>query len=289
MRRYLALQAVMRTGSFSRAADELGYTQSAMSQAIASLEQELGIRLLVRSRNGVRLTPDGEKLWPHIEQLIYRYEDLQEQAKEITGLGRGVIRIGTLSSISVNWLPTIMQEFKKEYPGIDFIIQQGNYDELEELVRTGAVDFSFVSPEPKEGILVEELRRVKMLAVLPQDHPLAALEKVPLEKMTEDPFILVVLGEYSEPLIAFREKGLKPDIRYTIEDDYTIMSMVEAGMGVSILSEMVLQRANYNIALRETDPPVMRTVCIGYRSPEMLSNAARQMIRFIREKLGTFL
>ena len=285
MKRYLALQKILQTGSFSRAADELGYTQSAMSQAIASLEEELGIRLLQRGRSGVRLTPDGEELYPYIEQLIYRYDAMREKAGEISGLGSGLIRIGTLSSISVNWLPLILQEFRKEYPGIDFVIQQGNYDEIETLIRTGAVDFGFVSAEQAEGIRKEVLRTVRMKAVLPPDHPLADREIVPLAELKKDPFILVELGRYSEPLQAFASLHIKPKVRYTIADDYTIMSMVEAGMGVSILSEMVLQRANYNIAIRDTDPPVLRPICIGWREPEMLPAAARRMMDFIRTRL----
>ena len=285
MRRYIALRTVVRTGSFSKAADELGYTQSAMSQTIASLEQDLGIRLLTRSRSGVRLTPDGEAIYPYIEQIIYRYETMKEKVREIKGLQTGQLRIGTLSSISVNWLPLILQEFRKEYPGIDFVIQQGNYDEIETLIRTGAVDFGFVSAEPAEGIRKEVLRTVRMKAVLPPDHPLADREIVPLAELKKDPFILVELGRYSEPLQAFAALHIKPKVRYTIADDYTIMSMVEAGMGVSILSEMVLQRANYNIAIRDTDPPVLRPVCIGWREPEMLPAAARRMMDFIRTRL----
>ena len=285
MKRYLALQKILQTGSFSRAADELGYTQSAMSQAIASLEEELGIRLLQRGRSGVRLTPDGEELYPYIEQLIYRYDAMKEKAAEISNLGSGLIRMGTLSSISVNWLPVILQEFRKEYPGIDFVIQQGNYDEIEALIRTGAVDFGFVSDEPVEGIRKEVLRTVRMKVILPLDHPLAGQEVVPLAELKKDPFILVELGRYSEPLQAFASLHIRPRVRSTIADDYTIMSMVEAGMGVSILSEMVLQRANYNIAIRDTDPPVLRPVCIGWREPEMLPAAARRMMDFIRTRL----
>ena len=285
MRRYIALRTVVRTGSFSKAADELGYTQSAMSQTIASLEQELGVRLLTRSRSGVRLTPDGEAVYPYIEQIIYRFETMQEKVREIKGLQTGQLRIGTLSSISVNWLPTIMQEFRKIHPGIDFIIQQGNYDDVESLVLSGAVDFGFVSPNPPEGIHKEELLRIQMRAILPAEHPLAPRNPVPLKELVNDPFILVDLGNYSEPLRTFEQNGLKPDIRYIIEDDYTIMSMVEAGMGVGILSPMVLQRANYNIAVRRTDPPVMRTVCIGYRDPELLTAAAKEMISFIKDRL----
>ena len=208
MRRYIALRTVVRTGSFSKAADELGYTQSAMSQTIASLEQELGVRLLTRSRSGVRLTPDGEAVYPYIEQIIYRFETMQEKVREIKGLQTGQLRIGTLSSISVNWLPTIMQEFRKIHPGIDFIIQQGNYDDVESLVLSVAVDFGFVSPNPPEGIHKEELLRIQMRAILPAEHPLAPRDPVPLKELVNDPFILVDLGNYSEPPRTFEQNGL---------------------------------------------------------------------------------
>ncbi|MBR2829325.1 MAG: LysR family transcriptional regulator substrate-binding protein, partial [Solobacterium sp.] len=148
-----------------------------------------------------------------------------------------------------------------------------------------AVELGFVSAEQAEGIRKEVLRTVRMKAVLPPDHPLADREIVPLTELKKDPFILVELGRYSEPLQAFASLHIKPKVRYTIADDYTIMSMVEAGMGVSILSEMVLQRANYNIAIRDTDPPVLRPICIGWREPEMLPVAARRMMDFIRTRL----
>ena len=122
MNHYLALQKVVELGSFSKAAEALGYTQSAMSQMIAALENELSIKLLNRSRTGARLTPEGEALYPQIERLNSQYRAVQERADEIKGLETGIIRMGTIASISTHWLPILIREFQKRYPKVEFEI-----------------------------------------------------------------------------------------------------------------------------------------------------------------------
>ena len=146
MNRYLALQKVVELGSFSKAAEALGYTQSAMSQMIASLEDELSIKLLNRARTGIKLTIEGAELYPYLERTIYQYIASQEKAKEIRGLETGVIRMGTLASISAHWLPSLLKEFQEKYPGMEFVIHQGDYTSIQEWIKTGAVDFGFVNP-----------------------------------------------------------------------------------------------------------------------------------------------
>lgn len=125
MKRYLTLQRIVEMGSFSKAAVILGYTQSAISQMISSLEDELCIKLLNRFRTGSRLTLEGEKLYPYIEQTINHYFAMQEKVKEIRGLDTGIIRMGALASISAHWMPKIVKEFQSLYPGMEFIIHQG--------------------------------------------------------------------------------------------------------------------------------------------------------------------
>ena len=100
IKRLIALQKIVELGSFTKAADKLGYTQSAVSQMIASLEEELSIKLLYRSRIGIRLTLEGEELYPYIQRTVLQYQAMQEKADEINGLETGIIRIGTISSIS---------------------------------------------------------------------------------------------------------------------------------------------------------------------------------------------
>lgn len=283
MNRYLALQKIVELGSFSKAAQALGYTQSAMSQMIASLEEELSIRLLNRFRTGVKLTREGEELYPYIVRTIYQYIAAQEKAKEIRGLETGVIRMGTLASISAHWLPGLLKEFQEKYPGVEFVIHQGDYTSIQEWIKTGAVDFGFVNPKAVTGLETTVLKEGAMLAVLPLDHPLAGKETVPLAELSAEPFILLEEGHYYEPLEAFRAVGVMPDMKYTIHDDYAIMTMVEAGLGVSILAELVLHRTNYRIALRPTQPPVSRTIAVGYKDKSSLPMACRRFLQCLQE------
>ena len=276
------MQKIAALGSFTKAAEALGYTQSAMSQMVASLEDELSIKLFIRSRTGTRLTPEGKELYPYIEQLVYRYFSIQEKANEIRGLETGVIRIGTLASISAHWLPGLLKEFQSRYPGVEFVIHQGDYTTIQEWIKTGAVDFGFVNPKAVSGMETKLLKEGAMLAVLPEKHPLADLDVVPLELLAKEPFILLEEGHYYEPLEAFHTAGIEPNIRYTIHDDYAIMAMVEAGLGVSILAELILHRTNYRLALRSTEPPISRIIAIGYKEKTSLSMASKRFISYIQ-------
>lgn len=286
MNRYLALQKIVETGSFSKAAEALGYTQSAMSQMINSLEKEFSIKLLNRFRTGAKLTLEGAELYPYIEKTIYQYLATQEKAKEMKGLETGVIRMGTLASISAHWLPGILLEFQTRYPGIEFVIHQGDYTSIQEWIKTGAVDFGFVNPKAVSGMETIFLKEAPMLAILPENHPLAERKTIPLETLAQEPFILLEEGHYYEPLEAFRSIGTAPNIKYTIHDDYAIMTMVEAGLGVSILAELVLHRTNYRIVLRPTEPFVTRTVAIGYKDKASLPMASKRFIECLQSHLS---
>lgn len=286
MNRYLAIQKIVELGSFTKAAAALGYTQSAMSQMVASLEDELSIKLFIRSRTGTRLTLEGRELYPCIERMVYQYFAVQEKAGEIRGLETGVIRMGTLASISAHWLPELLKEFQSQYPGIEFVLHQGDYTSIQEWIKTGAVDFGFVNPKAVSGIETTVLKEGAMPAVLPENHPLAELEQVPLDALAKEPFILLEEGHYYEPLEAFRTVGIEPNIRYTIHDDYAIMAMVEAGLGVSILAELILHRTNYHITLRPTQPPISRTIAIGYKDKASLSMASKRFISHIQAAIS---
>lgn len=285
MNRYIALQKIVELGSFSKAAEALGYTQSAMSQMIASLENELSIKLLNRYRTGAKLTIEGAELYPYLERTIYQYLAAQEKAMEIRGLATGVIRMGTLASISAHWMPQLLKDFQAKYPNVEFVIHQGDYTSIQEWIKTGAIDFGFVNPKAVSGIETITLKEGAMLAVLPENHPLANENMVPLDALAAEPFILLEEGHYYEPLEAFKSIGSSPNIKYTIHDDYAIMTMVEAGLGVSILADLILHRTNYRIALRPTDPPISRTIAIGYKDKSSLPIASKRFIECLQAQI----
>lgn len=285
MNRYIALQKIIETGSFTKAAEVLGYTQSSISQMVASLESELAIKLLKRSRTGVSLTIEGKELYPFIERTILQYRAMLEKSNEIKGLETGIIRVGTISSITCHWMPQLIKGFQKRYPHVQFLFHQGDYTLIPEWIRTGAIDFGFITPPAVTDLHTIPIKDGEMLAVLPKNHPLAENKQVPLGELTKEPFILLEEGSFSEPINAFHDGGLEPNIKYTIHDDYAIMTMVEAGLGVSILAELMLRRTNFDIACLPVDPPIYRSLAIAYKDKNSLPIASKYFIEYLKENI----
>lgn len=283
MKRYLALQKIVSLGSFTKAARSLGCTQSSISQMISSLEDELSTKILLRSRNGVTLTPEGRELYPSIERYIREYNAIHEKAEEICGLESGIIRIGTLASVSCHWLPELIRGFEEMHPGVSFIFHQGDYSTIEEWIKNGEVDFGFVTPPAVTNIKTVPVKDGEMVAIFPENHRLAGKRRVGIEELVKDPFITLETGSYSEPMEAFYRAGLIPNAKYTIHDDYTIMMMVEKGMAISIVAKLVIMRTDYKISAVPIDPPVYRTISIGYKDDESLPVAAKIFIDYIME------
>ena len=283
MNRYIALQKIIELGSFTKAAESLGYTQSSISQMIASLESELSMKLLTRSRYGVKLTIEGADLYPFIERSIYQYRSMLEKANEIKGLETGIIRVGTISSVTCHWMPQLINGFKKEYPNVQFLFHQGDYTLIPEWIVSGQIDFGFINPNAGTNLNTKTIKDGEMLAVLPKSHPLAKKKSISLADLSNEPYILLEEGHYSEPMAAFKTAGIIPNIQYTIHDDYAIMMMVEEGLGVSILAELILRRTNYDIVCLPLNPPITRTLAVGYKDWDSLPIASKHFIEYLME------
>lgn len=283
MNRLLVLETIIQMQSFTKAAKVLGYTQSSVSQMVAGLEKEFGIQILKRSRNGVSLTAEGAEIYPLIIQTLRQYQALQERAAALTGLKTGTVRIGAITSVSSYWLPELFKSFKAQYPNIEFVLQQGDYGMILDWLKRGEIDFGLMTAEYGEGFHKVVLHQTEMKVFLPSQHPLANEKTLPIESLANDPFILVEGGGYSEPLAAFERAGVQPNVRYRIQDDYTIMAMVEAGLGISILSELVSTRTNFDVLAKSIEPKVMRPVSIVYRDKATLPIASQYFIDFLIE------
>ncbi|WP_308160591.1 MULTISPECIES: LysR family transcriptional regulator [unclassified Bacillus (in: firmicutes)] len=281
---YYAFIKAIETGSFTKAAEELGYTQSAISQMVHSLEEELSTTLILRSRMGISLTPDGEEFLPYIRNIYNSHRELIEKHKEMEGLQSGLIRIGTFSSVSCHWLPVLMKDFKEQYPAVHFELHQGDYTDISNWIKEGSVDFGFVNPKAVSNLTTIPLQEDDMLAVLPTNHPLASHDKVTLKELTDGPYILLDEGEISEPLTIFKQNNFEPNIQYRVHDDYAIMSMIEQGLGISILPKLVLSRCAYNIVTKAISPSVIRTISLAYKDKRVLPIASRYFIDFIIER-----
>ena len=137
-----ALLAAAELGSISKAAENLGYTQSGVTHIVNSLEEEAGFPLLMRGNRGVRLTAEGERLAPLMRELVQTADRLEQELALTRGAERGTVRIGTYSSISLRWMPRILEAFQERYPGIAVELLEGNGPEMEEWLSSGRIDIA---------------------------------------------------------------------------------------------------------------------------------------------------
>lgn len=287
IRKYQAFLKVVEQGSISRAAEQLGYTQSAVSRMVADIEEEWNLSLLHRSRGGLSLSSDGITMLPYIKELCGTYQSMQERASGLKGLDTGFIRIGSCASVSTQWLPSILKEFKKKYPGIDFQLQNMEYSDTEDAIRAGEIDCGFISAPYAEEIDFTLLRRDRLLAVLPANHPRAKSRRYPMQELSSERFIKLTEesnNEVTKLLAQLHEMLCEPlDTFCEVNDDYSIMAMVESGLGVSVLSELVTQRMPFDIVLKEFDTPIYRDIGIAVRKGSRPSPATEKFIEVVTE------
>jgi DNA-binding transcriptional LysR family regulator len=281
IQKYLALVKAVEYGSFTKAAEALNYTQSGISRMINDLETEWGVSVLERGRSGVSLTSDGYKLLPQIKRICVEYEILMTQIEDLHDLQSGLIRIGTFSSVATHWLPNMIKIFQKDYPKIDFELLLGDYNEIESWTLEGRVDFGFLRLPTNLELETIFLEQDRLLVVISQDHPLANCDVFPIQELLNSPFMLLEKGAKAEISEIFEKHHISPQIRFTTWDDYAIMSMVEMGLGISILPELILQRIPYQIIAKELEVPAYRSIGIASREHKSLSLAAKRFLDYL--------
>lgn len=282
IQKYQALAEAARSGSLTQAARHLSYTQSAVSRMVADLERDWGLTLLERSHGGVRPTRDGRLLLPAVEGVCDAHRRLRAQVNQIRGLGTGSICIGTFSSVATHILPEAMVRFQADFPEIDFELLMGDFTEIEAWAREGRVDLGVLPYEPgPAGLDWSPLLVDEHLAVVPEGHPLAAESEVGLERLAEEPFILLEKGDDDEVRPLFEAAGVELDARFVTWDDYAIMSMVESGLGVSVLPALILRRCPYRIRTLRLVPRAKRRVGVVCRDASTLPMAARRFLGYL--------
>lgn len=223
----------------------------------------------------------GAPRLPHARALCTEYARLSAEVDALHGLQSGHIRIGTFSSVATHWLPYILHAFSHDYPGIDYELLLGDYCEVEDWLTSGWVDCGFVRLPTRPEFTTIFLQRDDLAAVLPADHPLAAGENCPVQALGAEPFILLDKAGNHEAAEALAQCGVTPDVRFTTWDDYAIMAMVECGLGVSLLPELILRRVPYRIAIRRLDTPLCRDLALALPGQAHISAATRQFLRYL--------
>ncbi|MCI2000594.1 MAG: LysR family transcriptional regulator [Clostridia bacterium] len=281
VQKYMAFVKAVEYGSFTKAAEALNYTQSGISRMINDIETEWGVVLLERGKSGVTLTSDGLKLFPQIKRICNEQKLLSSQIDELHDCQSGIVRIGTFSSVATHWLPNMIKQFQIDYPKIDFEMLLGDYKEIESWIHEGRVDFGFLRLPTNTQLDTISVELDRLLVVLPKDNPFAGCNKFPMKELENYPFMLLEKGDNSEIPAIFEHNHLHPHVQFTTWDDYAIMSMVENGLGISILPELILQRVPYNIVIKELEIPAYRNIGIAMSSKKSLSLAAQRFLKYL--------
>ena len=277
-----ALLTALDTGSLTAAAEELGYTQSGLTHMMNSLEDELGVKLLVRSKGGVRLSPAGRELLPQMNALMQCADELQRSVDRLIQRRFTVLRLGAYSSVARQWLPAILSELRRTAPEIDVSITTGGMRDIYAAVKNDELDCAIISYQESlcQGMKWVALRDDPLLAILPADFELDG-GSFPV-KLFEGREFLMPADDFELDILPVLDNGGKkvtPEFRYTGLDDAAIVSMAAHGLGVSMLSELVMDGISDKVLAIPLSPPAFRR--LGLAVSEHLQND-RSIISFVQ-------
>lgn len=282
--RYEIFLKVCETGSFSKTAEALNYTQSGISQMMAGLEEELEVQLFARINRGVALTDNGRRLLPYIREMANQKARLQQAAFNINHKIEGKLRVGSISSITTLWMPEVVHYFRENFPKVEVEILDGNYDEIRDWIIHGQVDCGFLSSIVADDLKFYPLWDDPLCAVLPEGHPLAAQQSVTLAQLLPYPLIIETPGCDNDIQHLLLKCLIKPNITYSFRDDTLIMAFVRSGLGVTISQELVLQAFGCpGVISRPLEPAYHRTLGLAF-SKTVNSVVSRTLLEYLQNE-----
>ena len=259
-----ALVVSVELGSFTRAAEQLGYTQSGLTHMMNSLEKDIGFTVLVRGRSGVQLTPAGQRIFPLVQECLAGSAALEREISLINSHKEDSVRVAAYESIARHWLPEVIQQFRREHPDVTVDIQMGSVDEVYRWVLEDRVDMCFASRQDYNTLDWTPLRDDELLAILPPDYP-DGDNAFPIEFFNGQEFLMPSMGFDKDILRVLNEHGVAPLIRTTQVSDSAVISMVEHGLGVSVLSRLVLRGRQNSVRALPLLPQAFRKLGIAAR------------------------
>jgi DNA-binding transcriptional LysR family regulator len=286
IKKYLAYIKIVETGSLTKAAEILNYTQPSISQMISSLEAEYGFPLLVRHKYGVAPTKHGEQVLKAMQEIQRGYELLNEMVNEINGVETGEVRIGAYSSIMINLIPEIVGEFKKLYPFINIHLYEGNATELDQWLEEGKIDFG-IGTLHNDKWEFELLFEDQIVVVMNSQSQLANINRINLYEIEAEEFILPYTNSHFEVHQTFKKEQIQPKIAYQVKGDETIISMVRQNLGISLLPELLLRNCPSDIISKPLVNEVSRKIGILRRNQKHVQTpSVLKIIDFIKRRMN---
>ena len=273
------LREVALRGSFSAAAEALSYSQPAVSQQIARLEAQAGVKLLERGHKGIELTPAGEALVRHTERILAQLAEAQAELTEIATSARGRLRIASFATAAGTIVPLAVSAFRRVRPGVHVELHLLDPPQSIPALRRGEFDLviteegGFEAEPSLAGLGVERLMDDVLYAALPVDHPLATRRAIALADLLHEDWMLVGLqgtcAQSNVVLRACQQAGFEPRVAYTSDDYFAILGLVASGMGVALVPGLALVSTREDVAIRPLRgrPPYRRIGAVYTREP----------------------
>jgi DNA-binding transcriptional LysR family regulator len=292
VQRLRVLREVLAQGSFSDAASALNYTQSAVSQAIATLETEAGVPLIERDRRGVRPTTAGERLAEHAGRILTQLEAAEAELGAIAGIAGGELRLASFPTAGATLMPLAIAAFRSAHPEVTLSLVEGEPEELIPRLRDGEFDLGLIFEFEGTGELGPGLRSAPlfedpMKLALPKGHRLARKEQVALADLSDDAWVQTSEASACARHVVrvCRAAGFEPRVSFESDDYLTVQGLVAAGVGVALIPQLALsQTVSYDIAVRELQPdgPV-RHVVVATPGTGVSLPAAAAMLEILRD------
>lgn len=276
----ILLEAI-ELGSLSKAGESLGYTQSALTQMMKSFETEIGFPLLNKTPRGVEPTSEALLLLPAMRQMLNDEQILLQEVDEIKGIHSGSIRMGSFTSTSIRWLPRVLRYFQENYPDITFDINECGQDEMLQGIADGTLDIALMSDPETDAIDFVPILEEPLYVVFSREHDLSVYDYVPVSELKNHPCIIEAFDRDTH--MVYERAGVAPDVRYYSKDVVAILSMVQEGLGIAVLPELIIDQFPGDYDYRLLDPEVYRTLGIGVRNRKSCGPLARFLINYIKE------
>jgi DNA-binding transcriptional LysR family regulator len=292
--RLKVLKEVAYRGSFSAAADALSYTQSAISQQIATLEAETGMALLERHSRGVSLTAAGQTLVGHAEGILARLEAAEAALSAIAGLRGGRLRMASFPTAGATLMPLAIATFRSSYPDVELTLAEGEPEEIAPRLRAGELDLALLFEFAGETPLQQDMTRVELLEdplylALPRKHELAAKERLRLEDLDEEAWVQTSRSSPCARHVvrSCHAAGFEPNVTFESDDYQTVQGLVAAGVGVALIPELALSVVRDDIVIRALSPaPPVRQVIAAAPAGARLVPAAPAMLGILEAAAG---
>ena len=272
------LMTAVDLGSFSRASEVVGYTQSGLTHLVNSLEREIGFPLIVRSHNGISLTEQGRDLMPDIRQFLQANASLENRIQGIREKQTETIRIAAYASIAMFWMPEILYRFRRICPNVDVDLRMVDHAlEPFELLQSGKTDVIFASRQKEPKCEWIPLYHELLYAILPKQYPLNGRKEFPLREFEGKDF-LMPYGRFDIDVhAAFAKEGVRAKEQSVYVDDETVIRMVGKGLGISMMSELMIRGNTDDVLCIPVTPKSIRELGMGTEKGVELSESVRRL------------